>query len=133
MDVDVALRGMQLASGACYTGEEIKVVARMLLDSPPYHAVSLGVLASAVGGVGGASGLSAIKRAIEQLSGVSAIERGMSSLEAMVEANFLAYRLMSSLSRDIPPEVFEGGSAVGSALTPAHLHALRLARKQGRL
>jgi hypothetical protein len=119
MDINVALRGMQLASGASYRGEEFKAVARMLLDAPPYHAVQWGVLASTVGGVWGASG-------------VSAIERGQASLEAMVEANVLAYRPESSLSRDILPEVFEG-KAVGTALTPAHLHALRCARDKGRL
>ena len=120
MDMDVALEGMQLASGASYTGEEFKAVARMLLDAPPHHAVRWDKLASAAGGVGGASG-------------VSAIERGKPLLRAMVEANVLAYRPKSSLSRDIPPEVFEGEAEVGTALTPAHLHALRLLRGKGRL
>jgi len=119
MDMNVALRGMPLALGASYTGEEFKAVARMLLDAP-HHAVRWDKLASAAGGVGGASG-------------VSAIERGQASLEAMVEANVLAYRPESSLSRDIPPEVFEGKAEVGTALTPAHLHALRLLRGEGRL
>ena len=116
----MALEGMQLASGASYAGEEFKAVARMLLDAAPHYAVRWDKLASAAGGVGGASG-------------VSAIERGKPLLRAMVEANVLAYRPKSSLSRDIPPEVFEGEAEVGTALTPAHLHALRLLRGKGRL
>lgn len=39
MDMDEALRGMQLASGASYTGEDFETVARMLLDASPFHAV----------------------------------------------------------------------------------------------
>jgi hypothetical protein len=35
MDMDVALWGTQLASGASYTGEKFEAVARMLLDAPP--------------------------------------------------------------------------------------------------
>ena len=120
LDMDMALRGKQLASGARYTVEEFKAVARMLLDAPPYHAVKWDVLASTVGGVGGASGKEGLKR-------------GRAALEAMVEASVLAYRPKSSLSRNIPPEVFEGDEAVGSALTPAHLHSLRMARNKGRL
>lgn len=84
------------------------------------HTVRWDKLASAVGGVGGAIGKEATKR-------------GLAVLEAMVEADVLAYRPKSRLSRDIPPEVFEGEEAVGTAMTPAHLHALRLARNKGRL
>jgi predicted RNase H-like HicB family nuclease len=119
MDVDMALEGMQLASGASYAGEEFKTVARMLLDAPPNHAVRWDKLARAVGGDG--------------VTEEEAMERGEAALEAMVEANVLAYRPKSSLSRDIPPEVFEGEAEVGTALTPAHLHALRLLRGKGRL
>ena len=84
MDMDVALRGKQLASGASCTEEEFETVACMLLDAPPYHAVRWDKLASVVGGVEGASGKEGLKR-------------GQASLEAMVEANVLAYRPTSSL------------------------------------
>ena len=111
MDVDKALLG-----GDGFSDEQYEVVARMLLDSP-YHAVDWKTLAGAVGAT--------------EAEEKGAIKRGMLVLQAMVQANALAYRPMSELSRDIPEEVFIKGKPVATAMTPAHLHAMREARASG--
>ena len=53
------------------------------------------------------------------------------ALEAMVQANALAYRPESKLARDIPLEVFGKSGVVATAMTPAHLHAMWVMRKRG--
>jgi hypothetical protein len=40
---------MHLPSGASFEGKEFKVVARMLLDAPPYHVFPWNKLAEAAG------------------------------------------------------------------------------------
>ena len=58
-------------------------------------------------------------------------KRGKFALEAMIQANALAYRPKSKLARDIPLEVFGKSGVVATAMTPAHLHAMWVMRKRG--